>query len=153
MPDLFYSFLNKRSTTSRVSQPSGSLTRCACLCSCLPDHDAQLPPRFTQHLRCLLSRLPLTQHNASEYQRRHTLKPPDSPTQDAPEKMPPLTRKQSSMQATDSRSQRPGDEHSQDGTAIHTLLELPAELQKTVAEYVGSRSGLSRECFHADINS
>lgn len=51
--------------------------------------------------------------------------------------MPPLTRKQSSMQAADAQLQTPEDEWSRDVYATPALLRLPAELQKTVVEYVG----------------
>jgi hypothetical protein len=51
--------------------------------------------------------------------------------------MPPLTRMRSSMQAADAQLQEPRVELSKDEISTPILLRLPAELQKTVVEYVG----------------
>jgi hypothetical protein len=51
--------------------------------------------------------------------------------------MPPLTRRQSSMHAADAQLQRPGDEYPKNENPTPLFLSLPAELQKTVVEYVG----------------
>lgn len=108
----------------------------ACTCiSQLPNYDAQLPPSTSlrspvEYLRAHLS---LTHRHDPKHQAPNSL---SSLTHDLLGRMPPLTRKPSTVNATAVIKQEPGDGLTQGPEPMSIFFKLPAELQKTVVEYV-----------------
>lgn len=96
-------------------------------------------------MRYLRVRLSLAYRRDSKHQAPNKT---SSLTQDLLGRMPPLTRKPSSVNATAAIKQEPGDELAQGPEPTSIFFKLPAELQKTVVEYV--RDTLSSDQIFAD---